>query len=138
MQRELCLYTRYFWKKKNLICVYARTDKFFASMQQYLRFNAMCLSHLSASQRSSMDELIVAASLAAASQMERDYWGWTLRLPFAAGDRTRFVLDQGNFRLDRFVSVLFPADWRADRGNDGAIPRCSVGQNPSNDRPATP
>lgn len=83
MQRELCLCTRYYWSEKKINCVYAQTEKLFSSMQQYLRLNAMSISHYTQKQSAAFDELMVGAMLAAASQVERDYWGWTLRLPFA-------------------------------------------------------
>ncbi len=83
MDPILCLYTRYFWSERKLILVYAKTEKLFESMHRYLRLNAMSICHYSEKQRTAFDELIVSASLSAASQVERDYWGWTLRLPFA-------------------------------------------------------
>lgn len=82
MDKPLALYRRYFWEKKNITFVYtASVDKLFASRDAY---NTACGIHTaeSADQRRDLEVLMLCASLAAESQMTRDTWGWTVRLPF--------------------------------------------------------
>ena len=84
MDKPLALYRRYFWEKKNITFVYtASVDKLFASRDAY---NTACgiQAAESADQRRDLEVLMLCASLAAESQMTRDTWGWTVRLPFKA------------------------------------------------------
>lgn len=82
MERPLALYRRYFWEKKNIIFVHtASVDKLFASRDAYLAAFGLGCDETS-DQRRDLETLILSASLAAESQMTRDTWGWTVRLPF--------------------------------------------------------
>lgn len=82
MDRPLALYRRFFWENKNISWVYTSAlDQLFASRDQYFKDCAMAQHMLSAAEQREVDDLIAAATLAAESQVERDAWGWTIRLP---------------------------------------------------------
>lgn len=82
MDRPLALYRRFFWENKNISWVYTSAlDQLFASRDQYFKDCAMAQHMLSAAEQHEVDDLIAAATLAAESQVERDAWGWTIRLP---------------------------------------------------------
>ncbi len=83
-ERPLALYRRYLWEKKNIIFVYTNTaDKLVASRDLY---NNTCgiPADETPEQRNTLNELILSATLASESQMTREMWGWTIRLPFKA------------------------------------------------------
>ncbi len=82
MDRPLALYRRYFWEKKNIIFVYtASVDKLLASRSNYNTAFTIGASE-TPDQRRDLEDLMLCASLAAESQMTREMWGWTVRLPF--------------------------------------------------------
>ena len=82
MERPLALYRRFLWESKNISWVYTSAlDKLFASRREYFETYSLAQHMLSEQQQHEVDDLIVAATLAAESQVERDMWGWTIRIP---------------------------------------------------------
>lgn len=82
MDRPLALYRRFFWEDKNISWVYTSAlDQLFASRTRYFEDCAMAQHMLGKVEQREVDDLIAAATLAAESQVDRDAWGWTIRLP---------------------------------------------------------
>ena len=80
--RPLALYRRYLWESKNISWIYTSgIDQLFASRRQYFETCGMAQHMLTEAQQHEVDDLIVAATLAAESQVERESWGWTIRIP---------------------------------------------------------
>ena len=80
--RPLALYRRFLWESKNISWVYTSAlDRLFASRDRYFEECGMARHLLTDAQQQEMDELIVSATLAAESQVVRDAWGWTIRIP---------------------------------------------------------
>ena len=82
MDRPLALYRRYLWESKNISWVYTSSVKqLLASRDYYLAAAGMEKQTMDAAPQRELDDLIIAATLAAESQVERDMWGWTIRIP---------------------------------------------------------
>lgn len=82
MDRPLALYRRYLWESKNISWIYTSAlDLLFASRDQYFETHGMAKHLLTQAQQREVDDLMVSATLAAESQVERDAWGWTVRVP---------------------------------------------------------
>jgi hypothetical protein len=82
MDRPLALYRRYLWESKNISWIYtADVDKLLKSKHQYQEQYNIDVPDLSDRQRQELDDLMIGATLASESQVERDMWGWTVRLP---------------------------------------------------------
>ena len=83
MDKILALYRRFLWESKDIVWIYTnQVEKLFASRAAYMKQAQMAELDLDASMRKELDALIVSATLASESQVERDMWGWTVRLPF--------------------------------------------------------
>ncbi|MBR4985006.1 MAG: Hsp33 family molecular chaperone HslO [Proteobacteria bacterium] len=82
MDRPLALYRRFLWEDKKISWVYTSAlDQLFASRAKYFETCAMAQHMLTAAEQREVDDLIAAATLAAEAQVDRDAWGWTIRLP---------------------------------------------------------
>ena len=82
MDRPLALYRRYLWESKNISWIYTPdVDKLLASRQQYNETFQIADQELSQIQRQELQDLMIGATLASESQVERDMWGWTVRIP---------------------------------------------------------
>lgn len=83
MDKILALYRRFLWESKDILWIYTnQVDKLFASRRAYFEQARLSDGDLDASIQRELDALIVSATLAMESQVERDMWGWTVRLPF--------------------------------------------------------
>ena len=81
MDKILALYRRFLWESKDIVWIYTnQVEKLFASRAAYMKQAQMAELDLDASMRKELDALIVSATLASESQVERDMWGWTVRL----------------------------------------------------------
>ena len=80
--KPLAMFRRYLWQSKNIVFVYSSDQaNIMASMALYNDcYNSA--DALDVEQATALKELILSASLASASQIDTDTWGWTLRLPF--------------------------------------------------------
>lgn len=82
MDKPLALYRRFLWESKNISWIYtANTDLLLASRKLYFESCGMAQHLLSDAQQHEVDDLIIAATLASESQVDRDSWGWTVRIP---------------------------------------------------------
>lgn len=82
MDRPLALYRRFLWESKNISWIYTSgISQLLASRKMYFESCSMAQHLLNDAQQREVDDLIVAATLAAESQVERDAWGWTIRIP---------------------------------------------------------
>ena len=82
MDKHLALYRRYLWESKNITWVYtAHVDELLASRRDYYRACGMDEPVLNADQQREIDDLMISATLASESQVARDMWGWTIRIP---------------------------------------------------------
>lgn len=82
MDRPLALYRRYLWESRNISWIYTPdVDKLLASRQQYNETFQIADQELSQIQRQELQDLMIGATLASESQVERDMWGWTVRIP---------------------------------------------------------
>ena len=82
MDRPLALYRRYLWESKNISWIYTPdVDKLLASRQQYNEAFHIEDQDLSQIQQRELHDLMIGATLASESQVERDMWGWTVRIP---------------------------------------------------------
>ena len=82
MDRPLALFCRYFWENKNISWIYTSdADKLIASCGFYYESNHQPVPEHDPRVQAEMDDLIVAACLASESQVDRDMWGWTIRVP---------------------------------------------------------
>lgn len=82
MDRPLALYRRYLWESKNISWIYTSSVRqLLASRDYYLAAAGMEPAKMDAAAQRELDDLIIAATLAAESQVERDMWGWTIRIP---------------------------------------------------------
>ena len=80
--RPLALYRRFLWESKNISWIYTSAlDKLYASRDLYFETCGMARHLLTEAQQREVDDLMVAATLASESQVERDAWGWTVRIP---------------------------------------------------------
>ena len=81
-ERPLALFRRYLWENKNIIFVYTNNaDKLVESRSIYNSAASLGLDETT-EQQNTAKEIIISAALAAETQMIREMWGWTLRLPF--------------------------------------------------------
>ncbi len=82
MDKPLALYRRYLWESKNISWIYTPdVDKLLASRQQYNEAFHIEDQDLSQAQQRELHDLMIGATLASESQVERDMWGWTVRIP---------------------------------------------------------
>ncbi|MBQ9396391.1 MAG: Hsp33 family molecular chaperone HslO [Proteobacteria bacterium] len=82
MDKPLALYRRFLWESKNISWIYtASTDLLLASRKLYFESCGMAQHLLTEAQQREVDDLIIAATLASESQVDRDSWGWTIRIP---------------------------------------------------------
>lgn len=82
MDKPLALYRRYLWETKNISWIYTSSvDQLLSSRRLYLESCGMPQHMLTEAQQREVDDLIISATLAAESQVERDSWGWTVRIP---------------------------------------------------------
>ena len=82
MEKPLALYRRYLWESKNISWIYtAHVDRLLASRRNYNELYHVELPDLTPAQQREIDDLMIGATLASESQVERDMWGWTLRIP---------------------------------------------------------
>ena len=83
MERPLALYRRFLWEDKNILIIYtAGLAKLRSSQTFYNAAHDISETAFSAEAQHGLADLIVSATLATESQVLRDAWGWTMRLPF--------------------------------------------------------
>lgn len=82
MDKTLALYRRFLWESKDILWIYtSQVKKLFQSRDEYFALANIQPPTMDEKQRREIDALIVSATLACESQVERDMWGWTVRLP---------------------------------------------------------
>ncbi|MCL2325268.1 MAG: Hsp33 family molecular chaperone HslO [Proteobacteria bacterium] len=83
MEQPLALYRRFLWEDNHILVIYtAGLAKLRASQALYNAAYDISEAFFSAEAQRGLEDLIVAATLATESQVLRDAWGWTVRLPF--------------------------------------------------------
>lgn len=81
-EQYLALFRRYFWESKNIIFVYSDAiEKITSARENYNAVHSIARGEADVITKT-LNEMMISASLAAESQMTRDMWGWTIRLPF--------------------------------------------------------
>ena len=82
MDRPLALFYRYFWESKNISWIYTdQIDRLLLSRQAYYGQYGQLPPSLEAKPQREIDDLLVSAALASESQVDKDMWGWTIRIP---------------------------------------------------------
>ncbi len=81
-EEYLALYRRYLWENKNIIFVYTNAiSKITRARENYNAVHNIARGEAPVITKT-LNDMMIAASLAAESQMTREMWGWTIRLPF--------------------------------------------------------
>ena len=82
MDRPLALLSRFFWEDKNISWIYtSQLDRLLASRSFYYENYHQELPKLDPKPQHELDDLIFSAVLASESQVDKDMWGWTIRIP---------------------------------------------------------
>lgn len=82
MDRPLALYRRFLWESKNITWVYtSQLSQLRASRERYFESFGMSQNGVPKEAREALDALMFSATLACESQVARDSWGWTIRVP---------------------------------------------------------
>ena len=82
MDRPLALYRRYLWESRNISWIYTSDiDKLLESRRAYHEMYGIANPSSEPTLRQEIDDLMIGATLASESQVEREMWGWTIRIP---------------------------------------------------------
>lgn len=82
LNKTLALYRRYLWESHNILWIYTnQVSKLFQSRDEYFARCQIATPSIDARAQRELDDLMIAATLSSESQVERDMWGWTIRLP---------------------------------------------------------
>ena len=82
MDRPLALLSRYFWEDKNFSWIYTnQLDRLILSRSFYYDQYHQPLSELDPKPQREVDDLLFSSVLASESQVDKDMWGWTIRIP---------------------------------------------------------
>lgn len=82
MDRPLALLSRYFWEDKNISWIYTnQLDRLISSRSSYYEHYHQPLAALDPKPQREVDDLLFSAVLASESQVDKDMWGWTIRIP---------------------------------------------------------